>query len=145
MNPDDLKTNPNITVYGNYRDLIKKEIIDPLQEAGETTKNYDVGAFAKDFSGFIDLPPFRGYYRTFEPSLLISLIQNYATATKLRDLKVGDVFTFNHFTHTLIAKSNVFKDYNGKDSIVVVLLEDGDNYPITFTLSADQLVRDAKV
>lgn len=145
MNPDDLKTNHNITVYGNYRDYIKKDIIDPLQKAGEITKNYDVGAFAKDFSGFIDLPPFRGYYRTFEPRLLVSLIQNYLTATKLRDLKIGAEIYFNHYNYTVIAKSNVFKDYDGKDGIVIVVVEQGNNYPATYTLSADQLVRDAKV
>lgn len=143
MNPEDVKPNPcpSITVYRKFQDFVDKEVMLPLRQAKESPANYDTQAFARDHSLHINAPHFVGYHRTFEPDLLVSLIQNYATATKLRDLKIGDEFRFNHADHILVAKSNVFKDHTGGDGIVIVLLEDGDNCPVTYTLSADSRVK----
>lgn len=143
MNPNSVKSSPcpSITVYREFQVFVHKEILTPLRQASESPSNYDTTAFAKDFSGYAQTLHFEGYYRTFEPDFLVSLIQNYATATKLRDLKVGDEFTFNRYDHILVAKSNVFKDSNGEDSIVVVLLKDGNNCPVTYTLGANSRVK----
>lgn len=143
MNPDSVKSSPcpSITVYSEFQVFVHKEVLAPLRQAKEYPSNYDTTAFAKDFSGYIQTPHFEGYYRTFEPDSLVSLIQHYTTATKLRDLKVGDEFTFNRDDHALVAKSNVFKDSDGEDSIVVVLLEVGNNCPVAYTLDANSMVK----
>lgn len=142
MNPDSVKSSPcpSITVYRSFQDFVNREVIDPLLQAKEYPPNYDTKAFAKDFSGHIQMSDIEGYYRTFEPSLLVSLIQNYATVTKLRDLKVGDRILFHGSEHTVVAKSDTF--YVPKEaSILLSLLLLDEVYPSTYTLHADFKVR----
>lgn len=128
------KTPVTTVVYRTIQDVIDHVIIPALKDANKNPDHYNITAFVNDWVALVDSTALNGYFNTARN--IPDLIEEYVTATKARDLKVGDIINFNSVPCNVVAKSGEFP-FKGKNYVALVLSgEYNPLFPTSYTMES---------
>lgn len=141
MNPNKCPVPAPVTtiVYRTIQDVIDHVIIPAIKDANKNPDHYNVSAFADDWVDNVDSLALHGYFNT--SSNIATAIEEYASGTSARNLRLGDCILINGMIREVITYTPVWVQ-NGVDVVTLILSSRGDDsYHVVETVPANRMFK----